>query len=167
MGIGRHTMHKTHNDLPEKTREKIIELCNARLADCTDLVSHAKTAHWNVKGPQFIALHELFDKVYEAASEHADMIAERCAQLGGTVLGTIRLAAGQSELEEYPTDIFTCEDHVKHMTKSLSTFGKLAREAIDQAEELGDQDTLDMFTDISRETDKHLWFVEAHAQAER
>ena len=167
LGISRATLHKTHNDLPEKTREKVIELCNARLADCTDLVSHAKTAHWNVKGPHFIGLHELFDKIYKATSAHADLIAERCAQLGGTVLGTVRLAANSSSLDEYPIDIFTCEEHVKSMCRSLSQFGRLAREAIRQCDELDDQDSMDMFTDISREIDMYLWFTEAHMQADR
>lgn len=167
LGIGRHTMHKTRNDLPEKTREKVIEICNARLADCTDLVSHAKTAHWNVKGPNFIGLHELFDKVYEETSEHVDLIAERCAQLGGTVLGTVRQSAASSNLEEYPTDIFTCEEHVRHLSRSLSAFGRLVREAIQQCDELGDQDSMDIFTEISRDIDKYLWFVEAHVQEER
>lgn len=160
-------MHKTQNDLPQETRQKMCQLLNARLADCTDLSTQVKTAHWNVKGPQFIALHKLFDEIYEDVAEHADAIAERCMQLGGSALGTARLAAHNSKLDEYPIDIFTCEDHVREVSKRLAQFGQLARQAIDQADEAQDRDTADLFTEISREMDQWLWFVEAHQQADR
>src|SRR5579862_6301655 len=80
-------MFDTRNDLPAGTRTKIIELLNARLADAIDLGAQTKHAHWNVKGPNFIALHELFDKIYSEVSEDVDMIAERIMQLGGSAHG--------------------------------------------------------------------------------
>jgi starvation-inducible DNA-binding protein len=160
-------MHKTKNDLPAASRKKLIDLLNARLCDAVDLISQAKAAHWNVKGPSFIALHELFDKVYEHAAESADEIAERCVQLGGIALGTVRIAAKNSTLKEYPTDIALDLDHVDALSDRLAAFGKAVREAIDKSDELNDADTADMFTDISRANDKMLWFVEAHVQAKR
>jgi starvation-inducible DNA-binding protein len=160
-------MHKTKNDLPEKVRTQVAGLLQERLADAIDLVTHAKQAHWNVKGPSFIALHELFDKVYENAGEHADLLAERILQLGGTAEGTARVVAKQSQLPEYPLTIASGKEHVEALSRSLAYFGSVIRQGIDRADEIGDKDTADIFTEISRAVDKDLWFVEAHAQSER
>jgi starvation-inducible DNA-binding protein len=156
----------TKNDLPEKARTALIELLNQRLAGAIDLQLQGKQAHWNVKGPSFIALHELFDKVVDHASEAADLIAERVVQLGGVAEGTIRSVAQTSELEAYPLDIATGADHVAALSGALAAFGSRVREAIDETAKLGDAGTADIFTEISRGTDKLLWFVEAHAQAD-
>lgn len=160
-------MHKTKIDLPAAAREKLVGLLNARLADSIDLMMQAKQAHWNVKGPQFIALHELFDKVATEATEYVDTIAERITTLGGTAEGTVRVAASKSQLSEYPLEIMDGMLHVDALSTALATYGKLVREAIDAADELSDADTADLFTEISRGVDKNLWFVEAHLQAER
>ena len=160
-------MFKTKNDLSETIRGKAIELLNARLADAIDLQTQTKQAHWNVKGPNFIALHELFDKVQADVEEYVDEIAERAVQLGGVAEGTARMAAKRSTLDEYPTGAVDGCSHVEALSTVLAAFGKSARKAIDQADELGDKDTADLFTEVSRGIDKWLWFVEAHLQAER
>jgi starvation-inducible DNA-binding protein len=160
-------MFKTRIDLPENNRTKLIELLNARLADAFDLQSQAKQAHWNVKGPSFIALHELFDQVADSVREHVDTIAERVTALGGVARGTARLAAQASGLKEYPLDIAEGLDHVNALAGAMATFGAAARRAIDQSDEFGDKDTADLFTAVSRDIDKLLWFVEAHGQAKR
>ena len=160
-------MFKTKNDLPEATRVKAIELLNARLADAIDLQTQTKQAHWNVKGPNFIALHELFDKVNEDVEDYVDDLAERAVQLGGIAEGTARMAAKRSTLAEYPANTVDGRSHVDALSSVLATFGKSVRKAIDQANEIEDLDTADLFTEISRGTDKWLWFVEAHLQAER
>ena len=160
-------MFKTKNDLSEASRAKVVELLNARLADCIDLLTQAKQAHWNVKGPHFIGLHELFDKVYAAVGEYVDEIAERAVQLGGVALGTARAVAKQSTLAEYPATAVDGRSHVDALSTALASFGKSARKAIEMADELGDLDTADLFTEVSRGIDKWLWFVEAHLQAER
>jgi starvation-inducible DNA-binding protein len=157
----------TRNDLPAATCTKVISLLNARLADCIDLQTQLKQAHWNVKGPTFIALHELFDRINEAVEDYVDDIAERAVQLGGTALGTARLVAARSKLAEYPHDIADCADHVAAVSDALAAFGKTARAAINEADDAGDKDTADLFTEVSRGIDKWLWFVEAHAQAKR
>src|SRR5689334_18673029 len=95
-------MYPTRNDLPEAARTKLVDLLNARLADAVDLQTQCKQAHWNVKGPSFIALHELFDKVNGEVEDYVDLIAERAVQLGGTAKGTARQAALRSSLPEYP-----------------------------------------------------------------
>lgn len=159
-------LHKTKNDLPQDIREKVIQILNQRLADALDLTSQAKQAHWNVKGPNFISLHELFDSVFAGMVEHVDTIAERITALGGVALGTIRVAAEKSSLPKYPLDIFNGRAHVDALSTSMAAFGKVVREDIDKTDKLGDADTADLFTAMSRELDKQLWFVEAHAQGD-
>jgi starvation-inducible DNA-binding protein len=160
-------MFKTKNDLSETTRAKTIELLNARLADCKDLQTQVKQAHWNVKGPNFIGLHLLFDKINDAVEEYVDEIAERAVQLGGVAEGTARMVAKRSTLPEYSPKTVDGRSHVEALSSALATFGAVARKSIDQANELGDLDTADLFTEVSRGIDKWLWFVEAHLQAER
>jgi starvation-inducible DNA-binding protein len=158
-------MHDTRIDLPSNVRGTAIGLLQARLADAVDLSTQAKQAHWNVKGPSFIALHGLFDQVATTAREHADTIAERIATLGGTAEGTARVAAKQSMLKEYPLDIVDGRAHVSALADALAAFGANVRRNIDEAVEAGDQGTADLFTEVSRSIDKTLWFVEAHGQA--
>ena len=159
-------VYATHNDLPDQVRGSSIGLLEARLADCIDLQTQMKQAHWNVKGPNFIALHELFDKINEEVEEYVDLLAERAVQLGGMVHGTAREVASRSTLPEYPV-AKDGHQHVKAVTEALAAFGKGARAAIDRSAEAGDQGTADLFTEISRGTDKWLWFVEAHLQTAR
>lgn len=156
----------TKNDLPEATRGRVADVLNQRLADCIDLQTQCKQAHWNVKGPTFIALHKLFDDINEDVEEYVDLLAERVVQLGGTAQGTARMAAGRSTLEEYPQAIASGEEHVDALSSALAAFGRETRKAIDQVDQLEDADTADILTEISRGTDKWLWFVEAHQQGE-
>jgi starvation-inducible DNA-binding protein len=158
-------MHKTKNDLPAETRAQVAEILNDRLADVSDLKSQAKQAHWNVKGIHFRELHLLFDEVATAAEEYTDLIAERITALGGMAMGTVRIAAQRSSLNEYPLEITDGTAHVDALSTALADFGKRVRQNIDEASDLGDQDTADLFTEVSRGIDKLLWFVEAHIQS--
>jgi starvation-inducible DNA-binding protein len=158
-------LHKTKNGLSQETREKVIGILNARLADASDLKSQAKQAHWNVKGIHFFQLHELFDQIATAVEAHMDLIAERATALGGTALGTVRVAAQNSSLSEYPLEITDGTAHVDALSTALADFGNVVRRNIDETNDLGDADTADLFTEVSREIDKLLWFVEAHIQA--
>jgi starvation-inducible DNA-binding protein len=160
-------MHKTKIDLPESQRESLVRLLNARLADLIDLQLQAKQAHWNVKGPHFIALHELFDKVAATVVPHIDATAERITTLGGLAEGTVQVVKERSNLPAYPVDLTAGLKHVESLSAAVAIAGKGARAAIDQAMELGDADTADLFTDASRDLDQQLWFLEAHLQAER
>ena len=158
-------MHNTKIDIKKDTRSKLIEILNQRLADAADLKSQAKQAHWNVKGMNFIALHELFDRVSTELDTHVDDIAERITTLGGTAMGTVRVAAQNSSLAEYPLGIADGADHVDALSTALADFGKKVRADIDATDKLGDADTADLFTGVSRSVDKLLWFVEAHQQS--
>jgi starvation-inducible DNA-binding protein len=160
-------MIKTKNDLPAKIQTEMVHLLNARLSDAIDLNLQTKQAHWNVKGPAFIALHELFDKLAEEVEEHVDTIAERVIQLGGVAYGTVQEIHRMTTLPVYPTDIFEGSAHVAALSDSYAAFGKAIREAIETADKAGDKDTSDIFTQVSRAADKALWFIEAHNQTSK
>ena len=159
-------MFETRNDLDAASREKLVELLNARLADTFDLYGQLKQAHWNVKGSDFIQLHELYDAIAESVLGFVDEIAERATALGGFATGTVRMAAEASTLDEYPSDATSCEATLQVVADRLAAYGAAVRQAIELTDsELGDLDTQDLFIEVSRAVDKHLWFVEAHLQA--
>jgi starvation-inducible DNA-binding protein len=157
-------VHPTLNDLPEDVRRQVVDLLNNELAAAIDFQLQTKQAHWNVKGPTFIALHKLFDEISEDAEEYVDLIAERIVQLGGVAEGTSSIVADRSELPDYPMTICSGDDHVAALSKSLAAFGARMRKAIDRTGQLGDADAADICTEISRGVDKWLWFVEAHSR---
>ena len=159
-------LHRTKIDIPEHARARMVGVLNARLADAVDLATQMKQAHWNVKGPSFIALHELFDSIHGGVLTHVDELAERITALGGTAEGTAAVAAANSILPAYPLDAFRGSDHVEAVSTALGVFGQAVRQAIEEAGELGDADTEDLFVGVSRDIDKSLWLVEAHAQAD-
>lgn len=155
-------MHPTRNDLPLATRKKVISQLAPLLADAIDLYTQVKQAHWNVRGANFIALHELFDTIAGEVNDAGDLIAERILQLGGVAEGTARVAAKRSRLKEYPLEISDAEDHVESLAAAIASFNAHARDAIDSTDRAGDAVTADMCTEIARGLDKQLWFVEAH-----
>ena len=156
------TMFKTSIDIPERRRVELIALLNARLADTLDLKLQTKHAHWNVKGPEFQHLHELFDQIAARLEAHSDTIAERVTALGGTANGTARQIAAASSLAEYDLHATAGAEHVRALVARLSRLGAGVRAAIDESTRLGDLATADLFTEIARAADKDLWFLEAH-----
>ena len=152
----------TRNDLPEEVRRAMIGLLNQNLADAIDLAYQAKQAHWNVKGPSFIALHELFDEVVKEIEEGVDDLAEHAVQMGGTANGTVRVAASRSRLDEYPPANQLGRRARGCPVECFGRVSKSSRAAIDAAAGEGDAGTADLFTEISRGVDKLLWKVEAH-----
>lgn len=155
-------MHRTHNTLSEAIRTQSVATLNKELAAAIDLHGQMKHAHWNVRGPRFIALHQLFDKVADTALNAADQLAERAAGLGGTAEGTVQLAAARSYLVPYALGIADEAKHIFAVSGALAAFGQSIREAAEAATEHGDITTADLFTEISRGIDLQLWFVEAH-----
>lgn len=158
-------LFSTRNDLDVSVREKIIALLNQLLADTFDLFSQTKQAHWNVKGPHFFSLHELFDKLAGQLVDDVDTIAERATALGGLALGTARQTAVGSRLPEYPIDATTGTEHLEALVLRYAALAATTRSAIGTAAQLGDADTADLFTELSSELDKSLWFLESHLQA--
>lgn len=160
-------MYRTENGSSETGRSRLNALMNRRLASAVDLQTQIKQARWNLRGPSLIGLHELFDTVYEAVGSYVDMIAERIVQRGGVAEGTARVAASRSQLAEYPMEIADGLAHVDAVARALSVFGREARQTIDEAVALGDADTADLFSEISRGIDKWLWFIESYSRVAR
>jgi len=157
-------MHKTQNDLKSNAKNAMIALLNARLAEGIDLALLTKQAHWNVKGPQFIAVHEMIDGFRTEIDGHVDTVAERIVQLGGTALGTSQAVVKATPLASYPLDIYQTKDHLRALIERYGKAANAVRAAIDEADEAGDKDTADILTAYSRALDKALWFLEAHVQ---
>ena len=170
-------MSRKNNALPEEQQAKLIEMLNRRLADAIDLQLQSRQAYWNVKGPHFMALRELFDKVAGGAEKYANLIAERIVQLGGRAEGTAHAVAGRSSLDGHGLSTSYGNSHINALSSAdgngyinalsttLTAFGRHARYASAQASELLDADTAAIFTEIARGIDKWLWFVETSQQA--
>jgi starvation-inducible DNA-binding protein len=155
-------LNVTRNDLPLDARTAVVALLNARLADLIDLYSQVKQAHWNVKGPGFHAVHEFLDDLAEVVEDFADEVAERAVQLGGTAHGTIRMAAANSSLPEYPDRLYAQQRTLQVIADRLAIVAATVRAGIDATDDAGDADTADLLTDVSRGLDKYLWFTESH-----
>ncbi len=155
-------MLNTRLDLSVHVRKESIGLLQQALSTALDLEAQLKQAHWNVKGATFFQLHELFDKAHSVVEEIVDTVAERITALGGVADGRVQTTVKATALNEYPLNARRGEDHLKLIASALAEFAKYLRTAIDRAAGFGDAGTSDVFTQISREVDKQLWFVEAH-----
>jgi starvation-inducible DNA-binding protein len=156
--------YETRIDIPSNTKQVSMALLNARLADTIDLALLTKQAHWNLKGRQFIALHEMLDGFRDQVDDWSDTMAERIAQLGGTALGTIQAVNSATTLPAYPTDIHSTEGHLKALAERYGQVANSVRKAVSESEDAGDDDSADIFTEVSRGLDKQLWFLEAHLE---
>ena len=153
---------KTMNALDSNAKKTSIDILNARLADSIDLALAVKQAHWNIKGPRFIAIHEMLDKLRADVDAAVDLIAERATALGGTAFGTVQTTADKTKLPPYPTEIHDIDDHLKALIERVALSTNAMRKNIDDTDEAGDAGTADIFTNISRDLDKWLWFLESH-----
>lgn len=157
-------LHRTNNDLQNNAKAVAIELLQGRLQTGIDLALIVKQAHWNLKGLQFIGIHEMLDTFRDAQDELNDTMAERIVQLGGTAKGTTQTVAAGTQLPAYPTDIYAVTDHLKALIDHFAIHANSVRQSISEADDAGDPDTADIFTEVSRALDKQLWFLEAHVQ---
>ena len=149
--------------LDAQTQSQMIDLLNARLADSTDLTLAVKQAHWNLRGRGYIGVHELLDQVADRLREHSDLMAERASILGGFAKGTLQVASKETTLAPYPVELSDIDAHVRELVSRFKDHGAKVRAAIDAAGEAGDEDTADLFTEVSREVDKDAWFIGANA----
>lgn len=160
------THHHSRNSLSPTVRQVSANVLNACLADTIDLALLTKQAHWNVRGPQFIALHEMFDGFREDLDIHVDALAERVVQLGGTALGTSQSVVKTTSLAPYPTDIHAGPAHLSALLDRYAALSKSAREAIEQTGNAGDAASADLLTDYLRSLDKSVWLIDAHLHSE-
>ncbi|MDR3460807.1 MAG: DNA starvation/stationary phase protection protein Dps [Beijerinckiaceae bacterium] len=156
--------HTTRNGTKPNAKKVAIGALAKRLADGIDLALAVKQAHWNLKGPQFIGIHEMLDGFRDELDDYNDKVAERITQLGGTARGTVSAVAAESNLNPYPLDVYNIADHLAALIDRFSVYANAVREDIDTTDEAGDAGTADLFTEISRGVDKQLWFLEAHVQ---
>jgi len=161
------TAHATRNDVVDNAKQVSIGVLNACLVDTVDLYNATRQAHWNVKGPKFLSLHELFEQFYNQLQTASDDLAERVVQLGGTAVGTTQALAERTRLQPYPTDLYAGEDHIKALSERYAAVARTLRHGIDETDEAGDADTADLLTEQSRAIDKSLWMLEAFLQSDR
>lgn len=157
-------MHETRNDTKSNAKKVSLDTLQARLADGIDLSLDIKQAHWNLKGPQFIGIHEMLDGFRDEMDDYNDKVAERITQLGGTARGTVQAVNAETKLPAYPLDTYNIGDHLAALIDRYASYANAVRENIDDTDDAGDAGTADLFTEISRGVDKQLWFLEAHVQ---
>lgn len=158
------TLFATRNSLSENVRTNAAALLNRHLAAAIDLHAQVKQANWNVRGRQFIGLHELFDALATEAEDWSDLLAERAGALGAGAEGTVQTASNRSHLPRYPLTLADGSAHLAALSTALGAFAGEARLAIDEAASLGDAVTADVLTEIVRAADQALWKLEAHAE---
>ena len=159
-------LHRTNNNLENNAKAVSAELLQKALQTGIDLALITKQAHWNLKGLQFIGIHTMLDTFRTDQDEYNDTMAERLVQIGGTAKGTTQTVAEGTRLPPYPTDIYAVTDHLKALIDHYAIHANAVRKSIEEADEAGDADTADIFTEVSRGLDKQLWFLEAHVQEE-
>ena len=157
-------MHETRNDTKSNAKRVSLDTLQSRLADGIDLALVIKQAHWNLKGPQFIGIHLMFDGFRDELDEFNDKVAERITQLGGTARGTVQAVGAETKLAPYPLDTYAIADHLAALIDRYALYANAVRQNIDDTDDAGDVGTSDLFTEISRGVDKQLWFLEAHVQ---
>ena len=155
-------MISTRNSIHDNARKAAIAALGARMADAIDLALAIKHAHWNVRGPQFIAVHEMLDTLRTQMDDHVDTMAERISQLAGTPQGTLQGVSGATSLPAYPADAKTIEAHLTALADRYGAFANAVRKDIEAVDEAGDPTSADVLTQVSRGVDKSLWFIEAH-----
>ena len=158
------TAYRTANDLKDNAKQASIGALNRLLTTSIDLALATKHAHWNIKGPNFIALHEMIDGFRTQLDGHIDTMAERIVQLGGMATGTLQDVAQASVLAPYPARITSQNDHLPALVERFAKLASIVRAGIDETAAAGDADTADILTGTSRDLDKALWFLEAHLQ---
>jgi starvation-inducible DNA-binding protein len=141
---------------------EVIDRLNVNMAIAFDLYSQVKQAHWNIVGPNFIAVHLLLDQQAEMLATQTDTYAERLRAVGGVPSGTIRQAARTSTLPDLDARELPVLEAIEALVHRFEMYGDAVRDAADQAGESGDLGTQDVYVEAVREIDKQAWFLKSH-----
>ncbi len=152
----------TKLEFNEPVRLESIRILNGHLVDFLNLALITKQAHWNMRGPNFIAVHEMLDPFNEKLLEYADTFAERVVQMGGTAYGTPEIIVSETSFDEYPLDISSVDEHLRELLTRYAMTANNVRADIDAG--LADAATIDILTTAVEDLDKYVWFMESHLQ---
>ncbi len=144
-----------------------IRVLNRVLANESVLAAKTKKFHWDVVGPQFMTLHELWDDQYEKLAEYQDRVAERVRTLGGFPVGTLAGFLRHTTLDEYPGDVPSATEAIAKLLQDHEHVVRDLREGIDECEEAhGDKGTADFLTGMMQEHEKMAWMLRSFLQGE-
>ncbi|NYI25129.1 Dps family protein [Aeriscardovia aeriphila] len=152
----------TNPGLDEETSEKIITILQNRLSNEQEAALVLKHAHWNLVGPNFIAVHEMLDPEVDSVLNQADETAERISQLGGSPMGRADDVVANRNWDKFElTGRKSVEEYLKALIAYYEQFIAADREAIKQLDEL-DVISSNIIQDHVQDLEKFLWFMRAH-----
>ncbi|MEL6319641.1 MAG: Dps family protein [Cyanobacteria bacterium J06626_14] len=153
--------------LTEAQRCGVIELLNHDLADVYLLLIKTRKYHWDVVGPQFRSLHELWQEHYEVLAENIDDIAERVRALGGYPLGTAEGFLRYASLKEHPNDLPNATEMVRRLAADYELIIRNLREHISQcSDEFKDEGTADFLTGLMEQYEEAAWILRSFIEGE-
>jgi starvation-inducible DNA-binding protein len=160
-------MQKINIGLTEKQRQGVIDLLNCDLADAYLLLIKTKKYHWDVVGPQFRTLHELWEEHYEALTQNIDQIAERVRTLGGYPLGTAEGFLKAATIKEDAGNVPAATEMVRTLMEDHEQVVRNLREHVDQCgEEFHDEGTADFLTGLMEEHEEMAWMLRSFIEGE-
>lgn len=152
---------ETKNVLPEGARVVVAEALEQLVYDTVDFWSQMKTAHWNLRGPRFLELHQFFDLLAQRLEKAADKISERAVQLGCHAQGTVRESAKCSRMPDFGQKLYDEKAAVPGLIRRYGIYTEWLKQATEVAFKEGDQVTANMLITMMEKFDKDLWMLEA------
>lgn len=160
-------MPKLNIGLNEEQRHGVIDLLNRDLADLYLLLIKTKKYHWDVIGPQFRTLHQLWEEHYEALTVNIDATAERVRALGGYPVGTAEGFLKLSSIREHANDLPLATEMVSRLVGDHEQIIRNLREHIDScSEEFHDQGTADFLTGMMEQHEEMAWMLRSFLEGE-
>ncbi|TVP63182.1 MAG: DNA starvation/stationary phase protection protein [Leptolyngbya sp. LCM1.Bin17] len=153
--------------LSEQQRHGVVDILNKVLADTYLLLIKTKKYHWDVIGPQFRTLHQLWEEHYEALTVNIDEVAERVRTLNGYPLGTAEGFLKHASLKEHPGDLPNANEMVRRLVVDHEQIIRNLRQYVDQtADEFHDEGTSDFLTGLMEEHEEMAWMLRSFIEGE-